>query len=175
MRACQPKRPEEKRGPQPFGSSFYMFFSPPPGPPSQECGLFYLRSSLQSSDLPLFDFCGLFLSVSFSHHPSGLLFPILPNSLTDFVHFQVFSNQYPFPQPPSVTLFHMFVIWLDSLVSCDSSTCLQCCRTFTYVFMYLKAHSMLCIFKYLFYFLDTLCVIWDFNSQTRDQTCTPCI
>ena len=29
----QPKRREEKRGPRPnFGSSFYMFFPPPPGP-----------------------------------------------------------------------------------------------------------------------------------------------
>ena len=34
MRACWPKRPEEKRGPQPnFGSSFYMFFLLPLGLP----------------------------------------------------------------------------------------------------------------------------------------------
>ena len=44
---------------------------------SQECWLFYLRSSLQSSDLPLFYFCRLFPSLSFSHRHSGLLFPIL--------------------------------------------------------------------------------------------------
>ena len=43
----------------------------------QECGLFCLRSSLWSSDLPLFYFCGLFPSLSFSHPHSGLLFPIL--------------------------------------------------------------------------------------------------
>ena len=43
----------------------------------QECCLFYLRSSLWSSDLPLFYFHGLFPSLSFSHHHSGLLFPIL--------------------------------------------------------------------------------------------------
>ena len=45
---------------------------------SQECCLFYLRSSLQSSDLPLFYSCRLFPSLSFSHCHFGLLFPILP-------------------------------------------------------------------------------------------------
>ena len=40
---------------------------------SQECCLFYLRSS----DLPFFYFCGLFPSLSFSHYHFGLLFPIL--------------------------------------------------------------------------------------------------
>ena len=59
----------------------YVFF-PPLGLPyvnwaSQECHLFYLRSSLQSSNLPLFHFCRLFPSLSFSHHYSGLFFPIL--------------------------------------------------------------------------------------------------
>ena len=82
MRACQPKTHEEKRGPQPFGSSLYMLFLLPLGPPyvnqaTQECCLFYLRSLLQSLDLPLFYFCGLFPSMSFSHHHSGLLFPVL--------------------------------------------------------------------------------------------------
>ena len=45
---------------------------------SLECCLFYLRSSLWSSDLLLFYFCGLFPSLSFSHCHFGLLFPILP-------------------------------------------------------------------------------------------------
>ena len=45
---------------------------------SQECCLFYLRSSLWSSDLLLFYFRGLFPSLSFSHRHFGLLFPILP-------------------------------------------------------------------------------------------------
>ena len=65
-----------------LGSSFYMFCLLPLSLPyvnwaSQECCLFYLRSSLQSSDLPLFYFRGLFPSLSFSHRHSGLLFPIL--------------------------------------------------------------------------------------------------
>ena len=84
MRARQPKRCKERRerDPWPFGSSFYMLFSPPPGLPyvnwaSQVCYLFYLRSSLWSSDLPLLYFCGLFPSLSFSHCHSGLIFPIL--------------------------------------------------------------------------------------------------
>ena len=55
-----------ERDPGPCGSSFYMF-SLPLGLPcvnwaSQECSLFYLRSSLWSSDLPLFYFHGLFPS-----------------------------------------------------------------------------------------------------------------
>ena len=41
---------------------------------SQEGCLFQLRFLLQSSDLPLFYFCGLLPSLSFSHHHSGLLF-----------------------------------------------------------------------------------------------------
>ena len=66
-----------------FGPSFYMFFLLPLSLScvnwsSQEGCLFYLKSSLQSSDLPLFYFRGLFLSLSFSHHRFGLLFPILP-------------------------------------------------------------------------------------------------
>ena len=70
---------EEKRGPCPnFDSSFYMFFLLPLGLPfvnqaSQECCLFYLRSSLQPSDLPLFYFCRFSPSLSFSHCHSGLL------------------------------------------------------------------------------------------------------
>ena len=51
-------RKETPPHPWPFGSSYYMFFFLPLGLPyvnwaSQECCLFYLRSSLQSSDLPL--------------------------------------------------------------------------------------------------------------------------
>ena len=83
MRACRPKDAKRRergsapahrreRDPRPFGSSFYMFFSSPLGLryvnwASQECCLFYLRSSLQSSDLPLFYFHRLFPSLSFSH------------------------------------------------------------------------------------------------------------
>ena len=55
---------------------------------SQECCLFYLRSSLRSLDLPLFYFCGLFLSLSFSHPHFGLFFPILPNKHKDRHYFQ---------------------------------------------------------------------------------------
>ena len=54
-----------EKDPRAFGSSFYTFFLLPLGLPyvswaSQECCLFHLRSSLASSDLPLFCFCGLF-------------------------------------------------------------------------------------------------------------------
>ena len=88
VRACLPKdgkrraphRAGERETPQPFGSSFYMFFLPLGLPyvkwASQEC-LFYLRSSLRSSDFPLLHFLRLFPSLSFSHHHSGFLFPIL--------------------------------------------------------------------------------------------------
>ena len=62
---------EQERDPRPFGSSYYTFFLSPGLPyvnwASQECCLFYLRSSLQSSDHPLFYFRGLFPSLSFSH------------------------------------------------------------------------------------------------------------
>ena len=44
---------------------------------SQECCLFYLKSSVWSSDLPLFYFHGLFPYLSFSHRHSGLFCPIL--------------------------------------------------------------------------------------------------
>ena len=82
MRACWPKRHKGKREtPGPLAPLFICFFLLPLGLPyvnwaSQECCLFYLRSWLQSSDLPLFYFHGLFPSLSFSHCHSGL-FPIL--------------------------------------------------------------------------------------------------
>ena len=41
---------------------------------SQDCCFFYLWSSLRSSELPLFYFCGLFPSLSFSYRHFGLLF-----------------------------------------------------------------------------------------------------
>ena len=77
------KRRETESEPWPFGSSFYMFFLLPLSLPyvnwaSQERCLFYLRSSLRSSDLPLIYFRSLCPSLSFSHRHSGLLFPILP-------------------------------------------------------------------------------------------------
>ena len=91
MRTCQPKRHEEKRGAQPnFGSSFYMAFLLCLGLPyvnwaSQESCLFYLSSSLRSSDLPLFYFRGLYPSLSFSHRHSGLIF-LFSNYLTFHVN-----------------------------------------------------------------------------------------
>ena len=67
---------QRERDPKRFGSSFYMFFLPLGLPyvnwASQEGCLFYLRSSLQSSDLPLFYFPGLFPSLSLRHCHSGL-------------------------------------------------------------------------------------------------------
>ena len=61
-----------------YGFFFFLFFFLSPlGLPyenwASRSALFYLRSSLQSSDLPLFHFCWLFPSLSFSHHHFGLL------------------------------------------------------------------------------------------------------
>ena len=83
VRAADPKDVRRREALQPnFGSSFYMFFLLPLSLPyvnwaSQEGCLFYLRFSLQSSDLPLFYFHGLSPSLPFSHCHSGFLFPIL--------------------------------------------------------------------------------------------------
>ena len=65
-RVCAQERPPAL---WPLGPSFCLFF-PPPGLPcvnwaSQECSLFYFRSSLPSSDLPLFYFHGLFPFLGF--------------------------------------------------------------------------------------------------------------
>ena len=92
VRACRPKD-ARRRVPQRVGEReraressrplaiLFMFFLPLGLPyvnwVSQECCLFYLRSSLWSSDIPLFYFCGLFSSLSFSHRHSGLHFLIL--------------------------------------------------------------------------------------------------
>ena len=75
MRACDPKtRREEHLSAGERESPLAPLFmswppTPPPGLPSvnwvsRECCLFYLRSSLRSSDLPLFYFHGLFSSLS---------------------------------------------------------------------------------------------------------------
>ena len=90
MRAGRPKRCEEKRSTMAqFWLLFLYVFSPPLILPyvnwaSQDGCLFYLRFSLQSSDLPLFYFPGLFSSLSFSHHHFGLLFPILTTKYSSF-------------------------------------------------------------------------------------------
>lgn len=81
---CQEKRENERGGRETPPALWLLFFSffLPLGLPyvnwaSQECCWFYPRSSLWSSDLPLFCFCGLFPSLSFIHRHSGLFFPIL--------------------------------------------------------------------------------------------------
>ena len=72
------------RGPQgsPRLLFLYVFFLLALGPPcanwaSQGGSLLCLKSSLWSSDLPVFHFRGPFPSLSVSHHPSELLFPTL--------------------------------------------------------------------------------------------------
>ena len=85
VRACCPKDKKRREASwsnrSNFGSSFCLL-PPSQGLPyvnwaSQECSLFYLRASLRSLDLPLFYFPKLFPFLSFSHHHSGLLFPVL--------------------------------------------------------------------------------------------------
>ena len=87
VRACQPKD-AKRRVPQRVGERenelwllfLYVFLSlglSYVNWASQECCLFYLRSSLRSLDLPLFYFRRLFSSLPFSHRHSGLLFPSL--------------------------------------------------------------------------------------------------
>ena len=80
-RAGWPKRCEEKENLWPnFGSSFYMFFLLPLSLPSvnwaSQEGCFFSPEVL-TPVLHLFYFHGIFLSLSFSHHYFGLLFPIL--------------------------------------------------------------------------------------------------
>ena len=85
VRAGQPKRREEKRGSSPCRLPPFIHLSPPPPTPIlpyvnwaiQKGCLFYLRSSLQSLDLPSFYFLRPFPSLSFSHRHFGLHFPIL--------------------------------------------------------------------------------------------------
>ena len=74
--------PKDRKRREAHSSSFYILFLLPlsllcVNRASQERCLFHLEFSLRSSDLPLFYFHGLFPSLSFSHHHSGLLFPIL--------------------------------------------------------------------------------------------------
>ena len=78
---CKEER-ERERDPGPLAPLFICLFLLLLGLPyvnwaSQECFLFYLRSSLWSSDFPLFYFRRLFPSLCFSHRHCGLLFPIL--------------------------------------------------------------------------------------------------
>ena len=76
------ERARETKGPGTLAPLFMLFLLPLRLPyvnwASQEGCLFYLRSSLQSSDLPLFYFRRLFPSLSFSHRHFGLFLPILP-------------------------------------------------------------------------------------------------
>ena len=62
VRECRPKDAKRRESPGPLAPLFICFFLPPGLPcvswASQECCLFYLRSSFRSSDLPLFYFIG---------------------------------------------------------------------------------------------------------------------
>ena len=78
----RPTQKTQGEAPSSIWLLFLCFFLHPLSLPyvkwaSQEGSLFYLRSSLRSSDLPLFYFCGLFPSLSFRHCHFGLIFPIL--------------------------------------------------------------------------------------------------
>ena len=144
MRACWPKRLKEERERErerenehvrvgererertPARWLLFLCFFLPLGLPyvnwaSQECCFFCLRSSLWSSDLPLFYFCGLFPSLSFSHCHSGLLFPILTtnnmvaphiiNCLAHFVSVQInklhaVTVQQRYIKPPDHRKYH---------------------------------------------------------------------
>ena len=79
MKRRAPQRAGERETLPVLGRLFFYVFSPLGLPyvnwASQECFLFYLRSSLLSSDLPLVYFHGLFPSLSFGHRHSGLLVP----------------------------------------------------------------------------------------------------
>ena len=87
-----PKDLKRRETPHPYPglilAPLFMFFLLPLSLPcvnwaSQEGCLLYLRFSLPSSDLPLFYFHELFPSLSFSHHHSGVLFPILTTQQED--------------------------------------------------------------------------------------------
>ena len=63
---ANPKDPKRREAPGPILAPHFICFSLPPDPTlynwdSQECSLFYLRSSLWSLGLHLFYFCGLCL------------------------------------------------------------------------------------------------------------------
>ena len=68
---------------------------------NQEGCWFCLRSSLQFSDLPLFYFCGLSPSFSFSHHHFWLLFPIL----TPFSYSNTSKEQAAFNFMAAITIY----------------------------------------------------------------------
>ena len=83
---ADPKEVNWREAPSPIlAPLFIYFFLLPLGLPcvnwaGQEHCLFYWGPH-SSSDRPLFYFCRLFLSLSFSNHHSGLLFSLLPNNL----------------------------------------------------------------------------------------------
>ena len=69
-KSAHTRRGKERERESALAPPFICFFLPLGLPyanwASQECCLFYLKSSLWSSDLPLFYFCGLFPSLSFA-------------------------------------------------------------------------------------------------------------
>jgi len=106
---------ERVRDPQPFGSSFSMFFLPLGlayvNWASQECCLFYLRSSLWSSHIPLFYFLGLFPSLSFFFNLQYCIgFAIYQNKSATGIHvFPILNpppSSLPIPSLPSLSFSH---------------------------------------------------------------------
>ena len=118
------KTQREERERPPALWLLFSCLSPPLGLPyvnwaSQECCLSHPRSSLRSSDLPLFCFPRLFLSLSFSRHHSGLLFPILPNKTIKHVKVECIYSDLFFlivfnqcKDPNVKTKIDWFTLWI---------------------------------------------------------------
>ena len=136
MRACQPKDVKTREAPGPILTALFMFFPLPLSLPcvnwsSQEGCLFYLRSSLWSLDLPLFYFCRLFPSLSFRHHHSTLLFPILTNNLKcrkQFSSFQFWAAVYSIHRLEVLAVFSLLSVLESAFGDCSWMEVIHACK-----------------------------------------------
>ena len=71
-----------------------------------QAGIKIARRNIRNSDLPLLYFHGLFSALSFSHHHSGLLFPIL----TTYTYIHTYIHTYIYIYMYTHTHIYIFTV-----------------------------------------------------------------
>ena len=83
-----------------------------------QAGIKIARRNIRNSDLPLLYFHGLFSALSFSHHHSGFLFPILTTYTYIHIYIYIYTYIYIYVHTHTHIYLHCFVYSLSHVRLC---------------------------------------------------------